>query len=100
MRKNANLAFHAFEGALTGGPRDPEVLWWIGRVLLAAGFRDQAEEILAQVETPEGEVEPAPFESEIAQRRPAPGLPAAIDDAELARFLQGVRGSHPLSHLL
>jgi hypothetical protein len=93
-------AVNAFEGALTGGPRDGEVLWWIGRVLLAAGFTQTAQEILAQVETPEGNPGLLPPESERDVRPASRRLPDPIDDAELAQFLAGVRRAHPLSHLL
>ena len=93
-------AVHAFEGALTGGPRDAEIRWWIGRVLLTAGFTEQAQEILAQVEAPDGYVEEPPPGSERAQRESAAGAIPPIDEAELASFTEGVQRSHPLSHLL
>jgi hypothetical protein len=100
MQSLCLAAVNAFEGALTGGARDAEVRWWIGRVLLAAGFTDMAQEILAQVQGPDGyPEEPAP-DSSWEQRGGAQGTAAPIDEVELARFIEGVRGSHPLSRLL
>jgi len=100
MQSLCLASVNAFEGALTGGPRDGEVLWWIGRVLLAAGFTETAQEILAQVETPEGMPGPLPAESERGPRPASATLPSPIDDVELAQFIEGVRRSHPLSRLL
>ena len=99
MQSLCLAAVNAFEGALTGFPRDGEVLWWIGRVLLAAGFTQLAQEILAQVATPEGSPSPLPAASERG-RRETPGDALPIDDLELAHFAEGVRGAHALSRLL
>ncbi len=93
-------AVNAFEGALTGGPRDAEIRWWIGRVLLTAGFTEQAQEILSQVEAPADFLEESAPGCEQAQRQSARGIAAPIDDAELTQFIQGIQRSHPLSHLL
>ncbi len=93
-------AVNAFEGALTGGPRDAEVRWWIGRVLLAAGFTDVAEEILAQVRDADGCPSELPVDYAIPAREPDQPPPAPIDESELAHFRKGIAGSHPLSRLL
>lgn len=93
-------AVNAFEGALTGGPRDTEVRWWIGRVLLAAGFTDVAEEILAQVSDAEGYPADSPPDQAQPTREPDRLSSTPIDESELTRFREGIGGSHPLSRLL
>jgi hypothetical protein len=100
MQSLCLAAVNAFEGALTGGPRDGETLWWIGRILLAAGFTQMAHEILAQVATPEGTPSLLPAASERGLRQTHPDGSLPIDDGELAHFAEAVRGSHPLSRLL
>lgn len=93
-------AVNAFEGALTGGPRDAEVRWWIGRVLLAAGFTEVAEEILAQVSDADGFPSDSPAEYAEPPHETDPSPSAPIDESELTRFREGIGGSHPLSRLL
>ena len=100
MQSLCLAAVNAFAGALTGGPRDGEMLWWIGRVLLATGFAPLAQEILSQVKTPEGSPELLPAGSERSLRPAPPAVALPIDDTELAQFAEGVRRAHPLSRLL
>ncbi len=97
LRSLCLAAVHAFEGALTGGPQDGEIRWWIGRVLLMAGFAAQGQEILAQLEGAQedvGGVRHSPAESGEADTLPP------IDDAEISSFISAMRRSHPLSRLL
>jgi hypothetical protein len=100
IRQLCLAAVTAFEGALTGGPRDAKILWWIGRVLLAAGFEDAAQEALAQSAAREAGGEESGPESEILRRESERRLPFPIGDAELADFIEGIKHSHPLSNLL
>lgn len=44
-------AVAAFENALTGGPLDPEVYWWIGACLEQAGFDDAARDAFRRAGT-------------------------------------------------
>lgn len=100
IRQLCLAAVTAFEGALTGGPRDARILWWIGRVLLAAGFDEAAQEALSQAnarETGEGDLG---LESEFQRRLAEPGVPHPISEVELARFMEAIKRPHPLTHLL
>lgn len=100
IRQLCLAAVTAFEGALTGGPRDAKILWWIGRVLMAAGFEDAAQEALAQASDREGAHDDWLPESEILRRDGEPQLPYPISDGELKEFIEGIKRPHPISNLL
>jgi len=93
-------AVTAFEGALTGGPRDAEVLWWIGRVLMTAGFTEAADNVLAHVEAPESGPPIEGRERDLTGRDAALRRLGPIDEEELAQFMAAVRRPQPLSSLL
>ena len=100
IRQLCLAAVTTFEGALTGGPRDARILWWIGRVLLAAGFEEAAQEALTQAsarESGEGDLLP---ESEMQRRLAEPGVPQPISEVEMTRFMEAIKRPHPLTHLL
>jgi tetratricopeptide (TPR) repeat protein len=100
IRQLCLAAVTAFEGALTGGPRDAKILWWIGRVLLAAGFEDAAQEALTQAEAHDSSGEEWEPQAEILRRDTEPGLVEPISDHELARFIEAIKHPHPISKLL
>lgn len=92
-------AVTAFEGALTGSSQDREVLWWIGRALLTAGFVGEAEEVLAQVGRREPDEE-EDTESEEMKRDEALRTLDPITEQELASFTESLKHPHPISNLL
>ncbi len=93
-------AVTAFEGALTGGPRDAEVLWWIGRVLMTAGLAEAADDVLAHVEAHEPEETTEGRERELTGRDAALRRLGPINQEELAEFIAAVRRPQPLYSLL
>ncbi|HEY3396735.1 MAG TPA: hypothetical protein VGM19_03655 [Armatimonadota bacterium] len=93
-------AVTAFEGALTGGSRDAEVLWWIGRVLQTAGFNEVASEVFAQADVRSKDEEDEMSEIEKARHDAALLHPMPITQQELVSFVDGISNPHPLSNLL
>ena len=100
IRQLCLAAVTAFEGALTGGPRDAKILWWIGRVLMAAGFEDAAQEALAQASEREAWPDDGVSESELVRRDSEAQLPYPISAEELREFIEGIKRPHPISNLL
>lgn len=92
-------AVSAFEEGLTGGDLDPQLYWWIGTVLEAAGLTDAAQDAYDKSASLFAEAQANP-ETDDGERVGASGSVAAITEEEVRQAGEMLKGRFAPSDII